>query len=103
MISLRGLGQWNGKPREFAVDLGGLAKNVTDIAVLVQSVGQRHHSGCSGATDSLNRRSPSMVADRRPVGLVNRSTIGEFAVDTGTEQSTALATVSLGLYGIAAH
>jgi hypothetical protein len=40
VISLRELGQWSGKPRDFALDLAGLAKNVTDIAVLVQSVGQ---------------------------------------------------------------
>jgi hypothetical protein len=40
VISLQELGQWNGKPQEFALDLSRLSNNVTDIAVLVQSVGQ---------------------------------------------------------------
>jgi len=40
VISLQELGQWDGKPREFSLDLAELAKNVTAIAVLVQSIGQ---------------------------------------------------------------
>lgn len=40
VVSLEPLGQWNGKPKDFALDLSRLPKNMTDIAVLVQSVGQ---------------------------------------------------------------
>lgn len=40
VISLEELGQWNGQPREFALDVSRLSKRVTDIAVLVQAVGQ---------------------------------------------------------------
>jgi hypothetical protein len=40
VLSLDDLGPWNGKPREFQLSVGRLPKNVTDIAVLVQSAGQ---------------------------------------------------------------
>jgi len=40
VISLEELGQWRGQPREFALDVSRLSKSVTDIAVLVQTVGQ---------------------------------------------------------------
>jgi hypothetical protein len=40
VLSLFGLGQWNGKPREFQLGVDRLPENVTDIAVLVQSAGQ---------------------------------------------------------------
>lgn len=40
VLTLLELGRWNGKPREFALGLGRLPENVTDIAVLVQSSGQ---------------------------------------------------------------
>ncbi len=41
VLSLDELGRWNGKPREFQMSVGRLPENVTDIAVLVQSAGQR--------------------------------------------------------------
>jgi hypothetical protein len=40
VLSLHGLGPWNGKPRQFQLSLDKLPENVTDIAVLVQSAGQ---------------------------------------------------------------
>ena len=40
VVSLKELGQWDGKPREFALSLAELTENATDIAVLVQSAGQ---------------------------------------------------------------
>jgi hypothetical protein len=40
VISLQKLGHWNGKPQEFVLDVSKLSNSVTDIAVLVQSVGQ---------------------------------------------------------------
>jgi hypothetical protein len=55
VVSLQELGRWNGKPQEFALDLSRLPKSVTDIAVLVQSVGQGPILGA--ATQPLQRRS----------------------------------------------
>jgi hypothetical protein len=40
VLWLHELGRWNGKPREFEMNVRGLPENVTDIAVLVQSAGQ---------------------------------------------------------------
>lgn len=40
VLSLYGLGQWNGKPREFQLSVDRLPENATDVAVLVQSAGQ---------------------------------------------------------------
>ena len=40
VLSMDDLGRWNGKPHEFQLSVGRLARNVTDIAVLVQSAGQ---------------------------------------------------------------
>ena len=40
VLSLHDLGRWNGKPREFEMNVARLPENVTDIAVLVQSAGQ---------------------------------------------------------------
>jgi hypothetical protein len=39
-IVVRRLGRWNGKPREFDVNMSRLPEKVTDIALLVQSAGQ---------------------------------------------------------------
>jgi hypothetical protein len=41
VLSLHELGRWNGKPREFQLSVDRLPEKVTDIAVLVQSAGQR--------------------------------------------------------------
>jgi hypothetical protein len=40
VVWLHDLGRWNGKPREFEMNVARLPENVTDIAVLVQSAGQ---------------------------------------------------------------
>jgi hypothetical protein len=40
VLWLHDLGRWNGKPREFEMNLSRLPEKVTDIAVLVQSTGQ---------------------------------------------------------------
>jgi hypothetical protein len=40
VLWLHELGRWNGKPREFETSVSELPQNVSNIAVLVQSVGQ---------------------------------------------------------------
>jgi hypothetical protein len=40
VLSLHRLGKWSGKPQEFQMSADSLPKNATDIAVLVQSMGQ---------------------------------------------------------------
>jgi hypothetical protein len=41
VLSLHELGRWDGKPREYRLSVDRLPEKVTDIAVLVQSAGQR--------------------------------------------------------------